>query len=138
MLSDGLFGADGSLTAFERIDHAALTTVFAEHVLAALRKKELISEQDAAQIMSQEHSGFSFWIGESFLDTDRALFVARYIERGPLSLEKFSLADGGVTYFTKDGQAHPFEPLDFLALLSCQVPKPHEQMGFIIHTPLCH
>jgi hypothetical protein len=33
-------------------------------------------------------------------------FVARYIERAPLSLEKLSIQDDIVTYTTKDGAAH--------------------------------
>lgn len=112
---------------FADIDQAALTAAFGEHVLAALHKKELITDQDAAQILSQEHTGFSFWVGEPFHDVERALFVARYIERGPLSLEKFALDHDGVSYFAADGQVHEFDPLDFLALLSCHVPKPYEQ-----------
>lgn len=68
-------------------------------------------------------------MGEPFEDAERALFVGRYIERGPLSLEEFSLDDQGLAnYFTADGQMHEFDPLDFLALLSCQVPKPHESV----------
>ena len=129
LLSDGLFQPDASLMPLERIDQAALTAAFGEHVLAALYKKELITDQDVAQILSQEHTGFSFWVGEPFQDAERALFVGRYIERSPLSLQKLALNEQGlVNYFSADGQAQEFDPLDFLALLSCQVPKPDESL----------
>ena len=77
----------------------------------------------------QEHTRFSFWVGDPFVDPERALFVGRYIERGPLSLEKFAINEQGlVNYFTADGQLREFNALDFLALLSCQIPKPHESL----------
>ena len=38
-------------------------------------------------------------------------FVARYIERSPVSLEKLSIQDDIVTYTTKDGTAHEFDGL---------------------------
>ena len=57
------------------------------------------------------------------------MFVGRYIERGPVSLEEFTLDEQGlVNYFTADGQMHEFAPLDLLALLSCQVPKPRDRL----------
>jgi len=43
--------------------------------------------------------------------------VARYIERGPLSLEKLSITDDIVEYATNDGITHEFDALEFLALL---------------------
>ncbi len=50
------------------------------------------------------------------------------IERAPLSLEKLSIQDDIVTYTTKEGVAHEFDALEFLALLSTQVPKPYESL----------
>jgi hypothetical protein len=38
-------------------------------------------------------------------------------------LEKLSIQDDLVTYTTKDGAAHEFDALEFLAALSCHVPK---------------
>ena len=54
--------------------------------------------------------------------------MARYIERGPLSLEKLELTDDVVAYCTSDGLTHEYDALEFLALLSCHVPKPYESM----------
>lgn len=39
------------------------------------------------------------------------------VERSPLSLEKLSIQDDIVTYTTKDGAAHDFDALKFLAAL---------------------
>ena len=127
-LADGLFLADGSFQPFMSIDIPVLTSHFCDGVLAALRKRELISDNDAAQILSQQHSGFGVWLGEPFQDSESKQFVARYIERGPLSLDKLSLDGNIVTYTTNDGTAHEFDGLEFLALLSSHVAKPYESL----------
>jgi hypothetical protein len=132
-LADGLFAADGSFMPFKAIDQAMLTERFAEQVLSGLHAAELIDDGVVSQILSQEHSGFSVWLGEPFKDKDSKRFVARYIERGPISLEKLSIQDDIITYTSKDGTAHEFDALEFLAALSAQVPKPYEQKGFIKH-----
>jgi hypothetical protein len=61
---------------------------------------------DVVQILSQDHTGFGVWLGDPFHDKESEQFVARYIERAPLSLEKLSIQDDIVTYTTKDGAAH--------------------------------
>jgi hypothetical protein len=38
------------------------------------------------------------------------------------------MQDDIVTYTTKDGAAHEFDALEFLAALSCHVPKPCESV----------
>ena len=55
-------------------------------------------------------------------------FLHDGIERAPLSLEKLSIQDDIVTYTTKDGEAHEFDALEFLAALSCHVPKTYESI----------
>jgi len=67
-------------------------------------------------------------MSEPFHDDESERFVARYIERAPLSLEKLSIQDDIVSYTTKEGVAHEFDALEFLALLSCQVPAPYESL----------
>ncbi len=79
-----------------------------------------------AQILSQEHTGFGVWLEDPFHDKESEQFVARYIERAPLSLEKLSIQDDIVTYTTKYGAAHEFGALEFFAALSCHVPKTYE------------
>ncbi len=80
------------------------------------------------QILSQDHAGFGVWLGDPFQDKDSEQFVARYIERAPLSLEKLSIQDDIVTYTTKDGAAHEFDTLEFLAALSAHIPKTYESL----------
>ena len=88
----------------------------------------LIDDGTVEQILSQEYSGFSVWFGEPFQDPDSARFVARYIERGPISLEKLSIEDDIISYATKDGKTHEFDALEFLALLTCHLPKKYESI----------
>lgn len=127
-LANGLFTPEGTFMPFGNIDQEKLTKRFGERVLAPLHKQELISDEVVAQILSQEHSGFSVWLGEPFHDTESSRFVARYIERGPISLQKLELQDDIVSYTTNDGVVHEFDALEFLALLSAQVPLRHESL----------
>lgn len=126
MIADGVLAADGTFNQFSEIDLRAIQDRFTELVLGAFAKRELITDEVMSQILSQEHSGFSVWVGDPFQDEGSEKFVARYVERGPLSLEKLSLQDDIVTYTTKDGTAHEFDAVEFLALLSAHIPKPYE------------
>jgi len=128
LLADGLFNPDGSFAPFKLLDEAALLRRFSELCVANFLNQELITESVAAQILSQEHSGFSVWLGEPFKDEESAKFVARYIERGPLALERLSATENTVLYTTKTGEIHRYDPLDFLALLTAQIPKPYESI----------
>ena len=110
------------------VELKAIEEAFAERVLAQLHKRELLSDDDVAQILSQDHTGFGVWLGDAFHDKESEQFVTRYIERDPLSLEKLSIQDDIVTYTTQDGAAHEFDALEFLAALSCHVPKTYESI----------
>jgi hypothetical protein len=127
LLADG-YWKDGTFCRFTEVDLAAIQEAFAERVLAQLHKRELITDDDVAQILSQEYTGFGVWMGDPFHDKESEQFVARYIERAPLSLEKLSIQDDIVTYTTKDGAAHEFDALEFLAQLSCHIPKTYESL----------
>jgi hypothetical protein len=127
LLADG-YWKNNVFSRFSEIDLAALTQAFAERVLAQLHKKELITDDHVAQILSQQHTGFSVWLGEAFNDKESEQFVARYIERGPLALDKLSIQDDIITYTSKDQVAHEFDALEFLATLSCHIPKPYESI----------
>lgn len=109
-------------------DTQKLTTAFTENLLALLVKRELLTDNVVSQILSQEHSGFSVWIGDPFQDQHSSQFIARYIERGPVSLQKLTIEFDIVTYQTKDGIAHEFDALEFLAQLAAHIPKPYESL----------
>jgi hypothetical protein len=127
LLADG-YWKDGVFCGFGEVELKALEEAFAERVLAQLHRRELITDDDVAQILSQNHTGFGVWLGDPFHDKESDQFVARYIERSPLSLEKLSIQDDIVTYTTNDGAAHEFDALEFLAALSCHVPKTYESI----------
>ena len=78
---------DGVFTEFSEIDLAPFTQAFAERVLAELHKKELITDDLVAQILSQDHSCFGIWLGDPFHEQESEQFVARDIRlSGPLEL----------------------------------------------------
>ena len=114
---------------FSALDGVALTKRFGELCGAGFLKQQLITESDAAQILSQERTGFTVWLGERFQDSESAKFVARYTERGPLSLERLTVTGSAVKYVTKDSEAHTFDPLDFLALLWAHLLRPYESIN---------
>jgi len=132
-LADGLFAVDGTFTPFANIDQDALEKCFAERILAELQKRELLTDEVVTQILSQEHSGFSFWIGDTFDDEDSTRFVGRYIERGPVALEKIAIKEDDkngatVIYSAKKGNTSEFDALEFLALLSTHIPQKYESL----------
>lgn len=128
LLSSVLFAADGSRLSLPEINSGTISERFCELVLSRFCKLELISDEVMSQILSQEHSGFSVWLGEPFQDADSKHFVSRYIERGPVSLERLKLGEEGVIYETKDGEQQQYEALEFLALLSSHIPKRYESL----------
>jgi hypothetical protein len=105
-----------------------LRETFENYVLSELQKKELIDDGTIQQILSQHHTGFSVWVGDPISDSESKKFIARYIERGPVSLEKLSITDGIVAYKTKDNKVHEFEPMEFLALLTSHLPSAYESI----------
>lgn len=89
LLADG-YWRDGLFTRFLELDLKAIEEAFAERVLAQLHKRELITDDDVAQILSQHHTGFGVPVPRSL------------VRRGE------------------------FDALEFLAALSCHVPKTYE------------
>ena len=61
LLADG-YWKDGVFTRFSEVDLKAIEEAFAERVLAQLHKQELITDDDVAQILSQDHTGFGVWL----------------------------------------------------------------------------
>ena len=91
LLSNSLFGPDGSSSIIPEIDCNIITRRFAELTLQGFCKSELITHEVRDQILSQEHTGFSAWVGDLMNDAESKHFVSRYIERGPLALERLSV-----------------------------------------------
>ena len=57
LLADG-YWKDGVFTRFGEVDLPAIEQAFAERVLAQLHKRQLITDDGVAQILSKDHSGF--------------------------------------------------------------------------------
>ena len=127
ILADGVF-TNSYFQRFREIDLKKITDEFTAIVLSMLEKQELITEEVSSQINSQAHTGFSVWLGDEFQDSESEQFVARYVERGPLSLEKLSIEHDILSYSTKDEITHEFDALEFMALLSSHIPKPYESI----------
>lgn len=130
LVSCGTFLDDGAFKITDLNFAPALEKLFTEKALNALKERELIDQAVIDQLYSQAHTGFSVWIGEPVAPTDveQRLFLGRYIDRCPLSLEKLSICDDIVTYTTKDSRAHEFLPVEFLARLSQHIPDKWEQL----------
>lgn len=91
-------------------------------------------------IINWEHSGFNFFAGEPIgaEDKDARLFLARYLKEAPLALVRMFIDESGtepiVRYTKQLDDAEPnnemmrtFTPLEFLAELSCHIPRVFEQ-----------
>jgi len=128
IITNGEVTEAGKVEPFKAIDLKHLNREFCSRVLGKLKVRKLISKEHQEQIRSQEHSGFSVWVGEPFNDENSDKFVARYIERGPVSLERLRVKGARVIYSTKAGEVHEYKPLEFLALLTSHIPQPYESI----------
>jgi hypothetical protein len=132
IVADGVFLPDGSFQQLPKPGTEKLSKLFASKVLSALKDTGLIDDKVISQIMSQKHSGFSLWLGDVIEadDAQARLFLARYIERGPVANEKIEIVDDIITYH-HDSEHLPtaeFSPLEFLAAISAQIPDKWEQL----------
>ena len=101
-------------------------------VLKSLKSRGLITDTVIGQIKCQKHSGFSAWVGEAIepKDSDARLFVSRYIDKAAVSTSRVEL-DGDIVSYLHDSEFHPaaeFDPLEFLAAVSVQIPNKWEQL----------
>ena len=58
-LAHGVFYRDGTFQRFAVINQGALHKAFGDRVLAELRDRDLITDEDVTQIVSQKHTGFT-------------------------------------------------------------------------------
>jgi len=75
ILADGTFLPDGNFNTFREINVAAIQNRFTELVLSAFTMKELITDELMNQLLSQEYTGFSVWVGDAFEDKDSEHFL---------------------------------------------------------------
>ena len=124
----------GAFTPAANIDTVQLEAAFQRRVLGALVDLERLDLDSATNIASWDHSGFSAWVGEPFSGEQQRLFIARYLKKHSLSLERIKLIDsplGAAVQLVKqldDGvQTRELSPLEFLAQLSFHIPDTWEQ-----------
>ena len=133
--TDGAFAGGSFLRlALGPEDLALLQRLFAERLLAALVACDRLSVERRDAMRTWVHSGFSVdssvRIGRA--DPDALLRLLRYVSRGPLAADRvaYDAAAGRVTVRSSKGTgttrtvAATYDPLEFLALLTLQVPPP--------------
>jgi hypothetical protein len=129
LLTGGGFTPQEEFIPFGSVNTTRLNELFSRAVVSRLVRRGLIAEVAGEQLLSQEHTGFSSWVGEPFSDEESKKFVCRYVERGPLSLESLSLGDDHqVVVSTKEGKEARYEPLEFLVLLTSHIPNTYESI----------
>jgi hypothetical protein len=132
MLADGVFLPCGSFKQLPKIKTQKLEKLFTHKLLRAMKQEGLITQAVIDQILSQKHSGFSTWLGDS-IESDNAdarQFVARYIDKGPVANSRIEICDDIITYH-HDSEYLPtaeFDALEFLAALSVHIPMKWEQL----------
>ena len=118
------------------INPQKLQECFADKVLSALLKEELLTQEIVDSMKSWPHSGFSAFLGEPIAadDTKQRLFVARYLKKCPISNERLCLTtQNGDTVVTltavRNGKTNlrTFSVLEFLAELQQHLPDTFEQ-----------
>jgi len=137
MLPKGVFKRSGEFVELEKLEEEKLSEDFAKRVLRYLKKldPENVTDEAIAQVLSQEHSGFSVWIGDAVLP-EKGLygeFMARYIARGPVANARIRFRNAKVVYQNKEDKEKLFEPLEFLAALVQHTPYRSERISVIIH-----
>ena len=133
---DGAVDESGVFHQLPAIDTEQVTAQFAENVFQFLLDAELITEDVAENMRSWEHSGFNVYSAKSTQaeDTDARLFLARYLKRSPLALERISLIEAKseptirIVKHLDDGEAtRELSPLEFLAEIQQHIPNTWEQ-----------
>lgn len=61
-------------------------------------------------------------------DGDARCFIARYIDRGSVVLDKISIESDIITYETEDELTHEFDGPEFLARLQAHLPSKYESV----------
>jgi hypothetical protein len=135
LLLDGAVFPDGTFKQLE-IDPERLQQLFADKVLAALIKVELLDDNAVQSMKNWPHSGFNIFLGESIpaSATAQRLFTARYLKKCPISNERLRVQDidgqatvNYIAYRNGSKETRTFTPLKFLAELQQHIPNMWEQ-----------
>ena len=136
MVLDGAMSESGEFLPLKSLDTELLTERFSEKVFATLLNRQLIDQETVQSMKSWEHSGFAVHAAEPIAgnDQDARCFLARYLKKAPVALERLSIDDSGaepvVSYRHgggEDERTRNFTPLEFLAELALHQPLVFEQ-----------
>lgn len=142
LLTDGCLDEDGH---FVRVsitrnrDIQLIEEAFRRDVLALLRSRDLLTEDDVDNMLSWPHSGFRVNNEVKVLPDDRqgVIDVAKYISRPPVANSRLTYdpdRDPLVhvrlkrPHWTTGRRELTFEPLEFLARLLLHLPEPHVKL----------
>jgi hypothetical protein len=118
------------------IDQQRLQELFADKVLSALKKENLLTQEDLDNMKTWPHSGFNVFLGELITPTDtkQLSFCARYLKKCPLSNERITIIENNgetiieyAAYKNGAKKTRQFSPLHFLAELQQHLPNTWEQ-----------
>lgn len=132
----GVIDAQGVFHQLSQIDTEKLTALFSKHVFESLLAQGLITDEVVMAMSTWEHSGFHVYAGEPITsdDADLRRFIARYLKKSPLALERMSIMETSgepkvrlVRKLDDCEQFRDFSPLEFLAQLSTHIPDVWEQ-----------
>jgi len=95
---DGTVDENGQFHKLPEVDTKKLLSLFQQKILAALLKSELIDQDVVDNMLTWEHSGFHVFAGERILpdDSDSRRFLARYLKKSPISLERMKLIENAL------------------------------------------
>ena len=136
IVTDGVLGSDGTFTPLpihRNRDLAMLVEHFRREVLALLRRRDLLSEDDVETMLSWPHSGFAVHNDVKILPGDRegVIDLAKYLSRPPVALSRMRY--GGERdplvrirlkrpHWRTGSRDLVFQPLEFLARLLQHLP----------------
>ena len=106
--STGVFDQQGNFhPAPENIDFSPLEEIFRERTFKMLLEREKITEERIELLRSWHHSGFNLDTSRRIQAGDRESLesLLRYIERPPVSLERFTYREDGRAHYR--GKFHP-------------------------------
>ncbi len=133
---DGAVDESGIFHQLPTIDTEQIAASFADNVFQFLLDAELITADVAQNMKSWEHSGFNVYSAESTPaeNSDARLFLARYLKRSPLALERISVVEAKpeptirIVKKLDDGETtRELSPLEFLAEVQQHIPNTWEQ-----------
>jgi len=126
LVTEGGVDEAGVFYKIPRIDDSRLAEIFAREVLADLVRKELLSPEWAARILSWRHTGFNVHSRVRAKTKKEAERVGKYMIRPLLSLERlsFSEKEGQVCYrYGKEArEVEGMDYLEFIARVTSHIP----------------